>query len=54
MCRVLGVSRSGYYEWRTRSPSLREQADERLSQKIEAHVEQTVTVNVFVASELNQ
>jgi transposase InsO family protein len=40
MCRVLEVSRSGYYEWRTRLPSLREQADEVLSQKIEAHFEQ--------------
>jgi putative transposase len=27
MCRELGVSRSGYYAWRSRTPSLRERAD---------------------------
>jgi transposase InsO family protein len=30
LCGVLGVSRSGYYAWRERSPSERQQADERL------------------------
>lgn len=40
MSQVLEVSRSGYYEWLTRAPSAREQADEELSQKIEAHFEQ--------------
>jgi putative transposase len=30
MCRELGVSRSGYYAWRSRAPSMRERADERL------------------------
>jgi len=34
MCRVLTVSRSGYYEWRDRSPSTRQQANVRLA----AHV----------------
>ena len=30
MSQVLGVSRSGYYAWKQRSPSLREQANESL------------------------
>lgn len=30
LCCVMGVSRSGYYAWRERSPSERQQADERL------------------------
>ena len=30
LCRVLGVSRSGYYAWRCRLPSPRQQANERL------------------------
>ncbi len=34
MCRVLGVSRSGYYAWRRRSPSARERADSDLAQTI--------------------
>ena len=36
MCRVLGVSRSGYYAWRKRPPSAREMADQALSQQIKA------------------
>ena len=36
MCLVLGVSRSGYYAWRRRSPSLREQANTRLLAEIRA------------------
>jgi transposase InsO family protein len=34
MCRVLRVSRSGYYAWRQRVPSLREQANEHLLTEI--------------------
>ncbi len=34
MCRVLAVSRSGYYAWRGRGPSDREVADTRLSGRI--------------------
>jgi putative transposase len=30
MCQVLGVSSSGYYDWRKRPPSQRQQANERL------------------------
>jgi putative transposase len=33
-CRVLGVSRSGFYEWRSRAPSLRETADAALAETI--------------------
>jgi transposase InsO family protein len=36
MCRVLGVSRSGYYAWLKRPPSEREQADHELAQLIRA------------------
>ncbi|MEJ2376442.1 MAG: IS3 family transposase, partial [Pseudolabrys sp.] len=34
MCRCLAVSRSGYYDWRTRPPSARAQANERLTDDI--------------------
>ena len=36
MCQRLGVSPSGYYEWRTRLPSARAQANERLLVRIQA------------------
>ncbi|PON09811.1 IS3 family transposase, partial [Candidatus Entotheonella serta] len=36
MCRVLEVSRSGYYDWLRRAPSLHAQKDEMLSQRIGA------------------
>jgi putative transposase len=35
MCRVLDVSRSGYYAWRCREPSERDKANEALGAKIE-------------------
>lgn len=34
MCHVLGVQRSGYYAWKQRSPSRREQANQELLDKI--------------------
>lgn len=34
MCRMLGISRSGYYDWRDRSPSKRSCEDATLSGKI--------------------
>ena len=34
MCRVLGVSTTGYYAWRARSPSPRRQADQALRERI--------------------
>jgi putative transposase len=36
MCKVLGVSPSGYYAWRGRPPSAREMANQELANKIEA------------------
>ena len=36
MCRVLGVSRSGFHAWKTRAPSARELQDERLTERIGA------------------
>jgi len=34
MCRLLGVSRSGYYDWKGRPPSRRSRQDAALSEKI--------------------
>ncbi len=34
MCEVLKVSRSGYYAWRTRQPSIRKKANEELLERI--------------------
>ena len=34
MCRVLSVSRSGYYDWRGRSPSQRQRTDTSLTERI--------------------
>lgn len=38
-CRVLNVSRSGYYDWLRRPPSVHADEDERLWQKIKKHWE---------------
>lgn len=37
MCRVLGLSPSGYYEWRDRGPSARARSDAALLEQIERH-----------------
>ena len=34
LCRMLGVSRSGYYEWKDRPPSRRSRQDTTLTEKI--------------------
>lgn len=39
VCRVLKVSRSGYYDWLRRPPSVRKTEDERIWQKIKKHWE---------------
>lgn len=36
LCAMLGVSRSGYYAWRDRRPTARQQEDARLAQTLEA------------------
>jgi len=41
MCKVLKVSRSGYYAWRTRPVSVREMANRKLTEHIEAVYEAT-------------
>ena len=34
VCRLLEVSRSGYYEWLGRKPSLRRQKDQELKRRV--------------------
>lgn len=34
MCRVLGVSKGGFYNWRKRPPSAREQEDGKIAERI--------------------
>jgi putative transposase len=47
MCRVLGVSPSGYWAWTSRPPSARAQEDERLTARIsEIHVRSRGTYGV--------
>jgi len=44
LCRVVGVSRSGYFTWRTRPPAARARADQALTERIRrihAHSRQT-------------
>ncbi len=40
LCRLLGVSRSGYYAWQMRSPSARACADQEFTRHITAVHEQ--------------
>ncbi len=41
MCRMLGVSRSGYYDWRDRPPSKRNRENDALTQRIRQIHERT-------------
>ena len=41
MCRILGVSESGYHAWRTRPPSARAQEEKRLEVEIMAAHQRT-------------
>jgi putative transposase len=41
MCRVLGVSRSGFYAWLGREPSARTQANQHLTARIRVLHQQT-------------
>lgn len=44
LCRVLAVSRSGFYDWQARSPSARKLADDALTERIkEIHIESRKT-----------
>ena len=44
LCRVLGVTRGGYYAWRRRPPSARALADRELSQRIGEIHDQTLGI----------
>jgi transposase InsO family protein len=56
MCRVYGVTRAGYYAWRSRECSERERGNEALAEQIRAvHLESRgtygkVTDNAFIES----
>ena len=41
MCRVLGVSRQGYYQWRTRKPSAHDERDAELAAEVRRVWEQS-------------
>lgn len=41
LCRVLGVSTSGYYAWLKRAPSQRQQSDIALGDRLEAYFQQS-------------
>lgn len=44
MCRLYGVTRSGFYAWRRRAPSIRQQTDDRLTAQIkQLHIESRET-----------
>jgi putative transposase len=56
MCRVLRVSRSGYYAWRRRTPSARQKANELLLEHIrEAHSKsRSIYGSPRITAELNE
>jgi hypothetical protein len=48
MCRVLGVSRSGYYDWKDRPPSRRSREDAALTERIyEIHYRSRATYSTL-------
>ncbi len=50
LCRLVGVSRAGYYAWRDRSPSARNRADAALSVQIRrVHTESRGTYGTRLA-----
>jgi transposase InsO family protein len=56
MCRVLGASRSGYYAWRTRRPSARQQDNDQLLEHIwDAHkASRSLYGSPRITAELNE
>ena len=56
MCKVLGASRSGYYAWRTRRPSVRQQDNDQLLEHIwDAHkASRSLYGSPRITAELNE
>ena len=46
MCRMLGVSRSGYYDWRSRPPSRRSRQNATLTGKTRRYTAQQADLRI--------